>query len=74
MDDGNRILSQPGFLQRSPYQPDRGLPAVQKLEPKPRFDFSERIGDFYVCSSIQNELFDQEKKSNRGGESEKERL
>merc|ERR1712223_820264 len=36
VDDGNRILSQPGFLQRSPYQPDRRLPAVQKLEPKPR--------------------------------------
>merc|ERR1712117_897792 len=36
VDDGNRILSQPGFLQRSPYQPDRGLLAVQKLEPKPR--------------------------------------
>merc|ERR1712173_120984 len=36
VEDGNRILSQPGFLQRSPYQPDRGLLAVQRLEPKPR--------------------------------------
>ena len=75
VDDGNRILSQPGFLQRSPYQPDPRLPAVQKLEPKPRFDFSEIIGDFlYLPALIQNQLFDQEKKSDRRGESEKERL
>ena len=34
---GGSSLFKPGFPQRgSPYQPEQRLPAVQKLEPKPR--------------------------------------
>ena len=40
----------------------------------PGLIFQKESETFIFAALIQNELFDQEKKSNRGGESEKERL
>merc|ERR1711981_1293381 len=67
--EGGGNFFKSGFPHRSPYQPEQGLPAVQKLEPKPRRrraadEVDRRMG----VGNTKAKGREKKKKSKKGGE------